>query len=161
MIIVTNGTEVIKINKQYLLKTNEGYYIKPEFDYWMINLIVILENGIISKIIKILPKGDEILDEFNNLEQSSKEIMLAEDDFLRFKKLYNNMRIKKNLRKKAIIEAIAQILSFEYYQTKILEDCNVSIDDIFEYEMPNIYNYKEYRDEIFKRANEILKKEYL
>ena len=80
MIIVTNGTEVIKINKKYLLKTNEGYYIKPEFDYWMINLIVILENGIISKIIKILPKGDEILDEFNNITEPMYEKMFKNND---------------------------------------------------------------------------------
>ena len=35
------------------------------------------------------------------------------------------------------------------------------MDEIFEFEMPNIYNYKEYKEEIFKRTNEILKKEYL
>lgn len=71
------------------------------------------------------------------------------------------MRSKNNLRKEALIEAVAQILSFEYYQSKYLEETNVLMEDIFEYEIPNIYDYRKYKTEIFKRANEILAKYYL
>lgn len=161
MITVTNGKEFIKISSKYLQKNANGYLIKPEFSYWMIDLVIIVEDKNITKIIKTLPYGEEVLDSFNNLEKSSHEILLAEEDFRRFKKLYINMRSKNNLRKEALIEAVAQILSFEYYQSKYLEETNVLMEDIFEYEIPNIYDFRKYKTEIFKRANEILAKYYL
>ena len=161
MITVTNGKEFIKISSKYLQENANGYLIKPEFSYWMIDLVIIVEDKNITKIIKTLPYGEEVLVSFNNLEKSSHEILLAEDDFRMFKKLYINMRSKNNLRKEALIEAVAQILSFEYYQSKYLEETNVLMEDIFEYEIPNIYDYRKYKTEIFKRANEILAKYYL
>lgn len=162
MITVTDGTNIINIGENYLQKTDNGFLIKPEFDYWMISLIIVFENNIITKIIKTLPYGERILDSFNNLNQDSNTILLAKDEFNRFKKLYENMRNKNDLRKKVIIESVAQILSYQYFQAKILEDNQDSLmNDIFEYEIPVIYNSIDYKEEIFKRANEILVKYYL
>ena len=162
MIIVTNGLDIIKIESKYLQKIEDGFLIKPEFDYWMINLIIVIENKKITKIIKTLPYGERILDSFNNLNKKSDEILLSADEFNKFKKLYENMRNKIDLRKKIVIEAVAQILSYQYYQAKCLEDNpDILMDELFEYETPVVYNSKEYREEIFKRANEILAKYYL
>ena len=162
MIIVTNGLDIIKIESKYLQKIEDGFLIKPEFDYWMINLIIVIENKKITKIIKTLPYGERILDSFNNLNKKSDEILLSADEFYKFKKLYENMRSKIDLRKKIVIESVAQILSYQYYQAKCLEDNpDILMDELFEYETPVVYNSKEYREEIFKRANEILVKYYL
>ncbi len=162
MIIVTNGLDIIKIESKYLQKIEDGFLIKPEFDYWMINLIIVIENKKITKIIKTLPYGERILDSFNNLNKKSDEILLSADEFNKFKKLYENMRNKIDLRKKIVIEAVAQILSYQYYQAKCLEDNpDILMDELFEYETPVVYNSKEYREEIFKRANELLVKYYL
>ena len=162
MIIVTNGLDIVKIESKYLQKIEDGFLIKPEFDYWMINLKIIIENKKITKIIKTLPYGERILDSFNNLNKKSDEILLSADEFNKFKKLYENMRNKIDLRKKIVIEAVAQILSYQYYQAKCLEDNpDILMDELFEYETPVVYNSKEYREEIFKRANELLVKYYL
>ena len=162
MITVTNGIDSIDIDEKYLQKIDNGFLIKPEFDYWMISLIIVMEDDVITKIIKTLPYGERILDNFNNLSQNSNRVMLASDEFSKFKRLYENMRNKDDLKKKVVIEAASQILAYQYYQDKYLEDNQETLmDEIFEFEMPNIYNYKEYKEEIFKRTNEILKKEYL
>ena len=162
MIIVTNGLDIVKIESKYLQKIEDGFLIKPEFNYWMINLIIVIENKKITKIIKTLPYGERILDSFNNLNKKSDEILLSADEFNKFKKLYENMRNKIDLRKKIVIEAVAQILSYQYYQAKCLEDNpDILMDELFEYETPVVYNSKEYREEIFKGANELLVKYYL
>ena len=67
MITVTNGKEFIKISSKYLQENANGYLIKPEFSYWMIDLVIIVEDKNITKIIKTLPYGEEVLDSFNNL----------------------------------------------------------------------------------------------
>ena len=162
MIKVTNGLDIIKIKSKHLQKIENGFLITPEFDYWMINLIIIIENQKITRIIKTLPYGERILDSFNNLNKGSNEILLSIDEFNKFKKLYENMRNKVDLRKKIVIESAAQILSYQYYQARYLEDnSEILMDELFEYETPVIYNSKEYREEIFKRTNEILTKYYL
>ena len=122
MITVTNGIDTIDIDKKYLQKIDNGFLIKPEFDYWMISLIIVMEDDVITKIIKTLPYGERILDNFNNLSQNSNRIMLASDEFSKFKRLYENMRNKDDLKKKVVIEAASQILAYQYYQGKYLED---------------------------------------
>ena len=162
MIIVTNGIDTINIDKKYLQKLDNGFLIKPEFDYWMVSLIIIVENGVITKIIKTLPYGERILDSFNNLDKNSNRVLLSNNEFSKFKKLYENMRNKDDLRKKVVIETVAHILAYLYYQAKYIEDNQETLmDELFEYEIPNIYNYKEYKNEIFRKTNKILKKEYL
>ena len=42
MITVTNGIDTIDIDKKYLQKIDNGFLIKPEFDYWMISLIIVI-----------------------------------------------------------------------------------------------------------------------
>ena len=97
-----------------------------------------------------------------NLDKNSNRVLLSNNEFSKFKKLYENMRNKDDLRKKVVIETVAHILAYLYYQAKYIEDNQETLmDELFEYEIPNIYNYKEYKNEIFRRTNEILKKEYL
>ena len=85
MIIVTNGIDTINIDKKYLQKLDNGFLIKPEFDYWMVSLIIIVENGVITKIIKTLPYGERILDSFNNLDKNSNRVLLSNNEFSKLK----------------------------------------------------------------------------
>ena len=157
MITVTNGLEKITIDKKYLKKTKQGFLIVPINDYWMINLYIIMDKNNISKIIKVLPFVDENLESFINLEKSSNLVRLTEKDFLCFKKLYENMQKKTNLKKDIYVEAIAKILAFEYYQANILEDYSLSMEEIFDNEFSDFNNYKKYRLDILAKAQEYFK----
>ena len=66
MIKITNGTNAFKIDNKYLQKIEDGYLIKSEYDYFMINLIIVIADDKITKIIKTLPFGERILDCFPN-----------------------------------------------------------------------------------------------
>lgn len=161
MIKVTNGQDNIKINEQNLIESSKGYIIKPLLDYYLIELLFVKENNYITKIIKTYLGGETALDCFENKKLTSNIILLSEKDFERFKKVYYNMLSKNNLQKRAIVEAYAELLSFEYYQATEIEDCHsVSKDEIFEDELSNIYDYKKYKKEIYKRTKEILKEKY-
>ena len=154
MITVTNGLENIIIENKYLKKIKEGYLIMPTNDYWMINLKIILDKNRIIKIIKTLPKGDNVLDSFINQDISKNVVKLTERDYLSFKKLYKNMQDKNNLKKEVYVDAIAKILAYEYYQANILEDYSVSMEEIFDNEFNDFNNYKIYRTDIINKAKE-------
>ena len=159
MIKITNGTNAFKIDNKYLQKIEDGYLIKSEYDYFMINLIIVIADDKITKIIKTLPFGERILDCFPNLSNSNNEIILAEEDYNRFKKLYNNLHNKVDIRKQVLINSVSEILAYEYYQARFLEDnSDTTLEYLFDYEIPIIYNSKEYRDEILNKARIILKK---
>lgn len=154
MITVTNGLENIIIENKYLKKIKEGYLIMPTNDYWMINLKIILDKKGIIKIIKTLPKGDNVLDSFINQDISKNVVKLTERDYLSFKKLYKNMQDKNNLKKEVYVDAIAKILAYEYYQANILEDFSISMEEIFDNEFNDFNNYKIYRTDIINKAKE-------
>lgn len=154
MITVTNGLENIIIENKYLKKIKEGYLIMPTNDYWMINLKIILDKNRIIKIIKTLPKGDNVLDSFINQDISKNVVKLTERDYLSFKKLYKNMQDKNNLKKEMYVDAIAKILAYEYYQANILEDFSISMEEIFDNEFNDFNNYKIYRTDIINKAKE-------
>ncbi len=154
MITVTNGLENIIIENKYLKKIKEGYLIMPTNDYWMINLKIILDKNRIIKIIKTLPKGDNVLDSFINQDISKNVVKLTERDYLSFKKLYKNMQDKNNLKKEVYVDAIAKILAYEYYQANILEDFSISMEEIFDNEFNDFNNYKIYRTDIINKAKE-------
>ena len=163
MIKITDNNEVIELGKDDLKEYDkyfEGLVIKPVFDYWLIELILIFEDNYLKKIIKIYNGGDEVLDKFVSKLVSKDTIVLSEKDFKRFKKLYTNMRSKKNYRKEAIISAYAELLSYEYYQSSVLEDCvDISMEDIFG-DLNEAYDYFLYHDEIMQKSREILKEKY-
>ena len=154
MITVTNGLESIKIENKYLKKIKQGYLIVPLNDYWMINLKIIIDKNKITKIIKTLPKGDNVLDSFINQEKSKNTVKLTEKDYLNFKKLYKNMQDKNNLKKDIYVDAIARILAYEYYQANVLEDYSISMEEIFDNEFSDFNNYKKYRLEIINQAQD-------
>ena len=95
-------------------------------------LTIIIKEGNISEIIKVYNGGDEILDSFKNKKVSADEVLLSKRDFERFKKIYYRMKSRKDYRREAIIEAYSILLSYEYYQASVLEDCrDVTREEIF------------------------------
>lgn len=163
MIKITDNKEVIKLEKDDLKeydKYYEGLAIKPVFNYWLIELILIFEENYLKEIIKIYNGGDEVLDRFVNKVSSRDTLVLSEKDFKRFKKLYTSMRSKKNYRKEAVINAYAELLSYEYYQSSVLEDCaNISMEELFD-DLNEAYDYCLYHDEIINKSKKILKEKY-
>ena len=162
MIKVTDGYNVIMLNDKDLGEYNKfykGLVIKSFFDYWLIELVIIKE-GNISEIIKVYNGGDEILDSFKNKKVSADEVLLSKRDFKRFKKIYYRMKSRKDYRREAIIEAYSILLSYEYYQASVLEDCrDVTREEIFR-DLCGGYEYKMYHDVIIARSKEILKEKY-
>ena len=139
-----------------------GYeYLIPCLDtHDPIDLVILMEDNYLRKIVKIYKGGADILDEFVNKVESKDTIFLTRDDFKRFNNLYKNMQNKNNYRKKAIIDAYAELLSYEYFQSVVLEDCgSISMDELFD-DLNESYNYKEYKDEIKTKSIKILKDKY-
>lgn len=166
VVIITNGNEILKIpNIQFKDKSKcfDGVVLKPLFKYCDIELVFIPDNKEkITKIIKTYTDGDSIIEEYNNLDMSSKEkVFLSNQDFDKVNHLYNNMLAEKNWRKEAIIESVSIIFSYECYQNYIIEDCyNVPLEEIFNHAIQFAYSYKEYKKEIYVRTKEILNKHY-
>lgn len=125
MITITNGIDSIKIKKREITDYKnyfEGLQIKPYFSYWLTEIIIIKEDGYLKKIIKINKGGDEIKEEYINQKLSDNIITLLDSDFESFKKDYNNIKIKRNFKKELIIDVYSKILSYEYFQARILEN---------------------------------------
>ena len=165
MIVVTNGNELFEIPKNKLWKRNEtlqGLATKLNFEYWGVELLFIpLKHGKFEKIVKCFPDGDDYLEEYINLNPNKKNyILLSDADYIKVKKIYMAMQGDVNYKKDAIIEGIANIFGFECFQNYILENANTSVDDIFKSAFEIGDKYKEYKDEIFARTREILKKKY-
>lgn len=161
MIKITNGKEYFNLKENNLIICDRGYIKKPVLDYYLIELLIVKEDNYLKEIVKTYIGGDTVLDTFKSKKLSNDTILLSEKDYVRLKKVYTNMISKNNLQKKAIIEAYAELLSFEYYQATEIEDCaNVSKDEIFDDELSSIYDYKKYKKEIYKRSEEILKDKY-
>ena len=162
MIKVTDNIETIILKDEDLKEYNKfykGLAIKPVYNYWLIELIIIKECNI-QEIIKVYNGSKEILDSFKNRKESANEILLSKRDFKVFKRLFKNMRKKKDYRKEAIIEAYSMLLSYEYYQATVLEDCKeVTEEEIFK-DLSGGYDYEMYHDEILARAEVILKEKY-
>ena len=163
MIKITDNIKTIKLgadNLEVYDKYYEGLLIKPKFSYFVIELIIVVEDGFLQEIIKTYKGSEVILDRFVNKIESKDTIQLSENDFKRFEKLYNNMQNKKDYRKSAIVAAYAELLSYEYFQGSVLEDCSsVSITELFD-DLNESYDYKKYRDEIIKESKKILKEKY-
>ncbi len=162
MIKITDKVETININENELMyydKYYEGYKIIPIFSYFVIELVIVVEENYLREIIKINSGGEEILDRFVSKEELKDTIVLSPGDFKKFKRLYNNLRNKKDYRQEAIINAYAELLSYEYYQASVLEDIpSITKEELFE-DLDG-YNYSDYREEILKKSQEILKKHY-
>ena len=164
MITITNNIEKIKISNKELEKYDnyyKGLKIEVKNDYFLIELIILKEDDDISDIIKIRKNGEEILDRFKNRGSAKNTIVLSNDDFNKFKNLYNNMQIKNNLRKEMIINIYSEMLSYEYYQTYLIEDTkDIILEDILDYELPNYYAHEEYKKEIIKESKKKIKDKY-
>lgn len=164
MITITNNVEKIKISNKELEKYDnyyKGLKIEVKNDYFLIELIILKENEDISEIIKIRKNGEEILDRFKNRGSAKNTIVLSNYDFNKFKNLYNNMQIKNNLRKEMIINIYSEMLSYEYYQTYLIEDTkDIILEDILNYELPNYYAHEEYKKEIIKESKKKIKDKY-
>lgn len=160
---ITNGIDVINIpsNKvETYDKYYDGYKIKPWFDYYGVELVILIEGNYLKEIIKIYKGGDVVLDTFPNKEESKDTIYLSDNDFERFKKLYERMNNKKDYRKLAIVNSYAYMLSYEFFQASYLEDIpDVTKEEILR-DLNNAYLYKEYWQDIIAKCDEILKKEY-
>lgn len=163
MIKITDNIKTIKLgadNLEVYDKYYEGLLIKPKFSHFVIEFIIVVEDGFLQEIIKTYKGSEVILDRFVNKIESKDTIQLSENDFKRFEKLYNNMQDKKDYRKSAIVAAYAELLSYEYFQGSVLEDCpSVSITELFD-DLNESYDYKKYRDEIIKESKKILKEKY-
>lgn len=164
MITITNNVEKIKISNKELEKYDnyyKGLKIEVKNDYFLIELIILKENEDISEIIKIRKNGEEILDRFKNRGSAKNTIVLSNYDFNKFKNLHNNMQIKNNLRKEMIINIYSEMLSYEYYQTYLIEDTkDIILEDILDYELPNYYAHEEYKKEIIKESKKKIKDKY-
>ena len=164
MITITNNIEKIKISNKELEKYDnyyKGLKVKAKNDYFLIELIILKEDDDISDIIKIRKNGEEILDRFKNRGSAKNTIVLSNYDFNKFKNLYNNMQIKNNLRKEMIINIYSEMLSYEYYQTYLIEDTkDIILEDILNYELPNYYAHEEYKKEIIKESKKKIKDKY-
>ena len=164
MITITNNVEKIKISNKELEKYDnyyKGLKIEVKNDYFLIELIILKEDDDISDIIKIRKNGEEILDRFKNRGSAKNTIVLSNYDFNKFKNLYNNMQIKNNLRKEMIINIYSEMLSYEYYQTYLIEDTrDIILEDILDYELPNYYAHEEYKKEIIKESKKKIKDRY-
>ena len=164
MITITNNVEKIKISNKELEKYDnyyKGLKIEVKNDYFLIELIILKEDDDISDIIKIRKNGEEILDRFKNRGSAKNTIVLSNYDFNKFKNLYNNMQIKNNLRKEMIINIYSEMLSYEYYQTYLIEDTkDIILEDILNYELPNYYAHEEYKKEIIKESKKKIKDKY-
>lgn len=163
MIKITDNKNVIRLDSNDIEnydKYYEGLRIKSYFDHFVIELIIVIDEGFLNKIIKIYKGGVDVIDEFRNKIESKDTIVLSENDFKRFKNLYNNMQNKMDYRKDAIVTAYAELLSYEYFQGTVLEDCaSVSLDELFD-DLNETYNYKDYKTEIKNKCQEILKNKY-
>ena len=70
------------------------------------------------------------------------------------------MRNKRDYRKEAIINAYAELLSYEYYQASVLEDIpSITKEELFN-DLNDGYNYGDYQEEILKKSQELLEKYY-
>ena len=160
MIKITDSKETIILTKEDILIIDNYIIIKPIHKYWVVKLFIVVEKGFLKEIIKAYDIEEEPLDRFKSKTKLSDTLVLSEGDFKRFKKLYENMHNKIDYRKKAIIKAYSELLSYEYFQGSVLEDCSsVSITELFD-DLNESYDYKKYRDEIIKESKKILKEKY-
>lgn len=161
MITITNGIDSIKIRKSELINYKnyfEGLQIKPYFSYWLTEIIIIKEDEFLKKIIKINKGGDEIKEEYINQKLSDNTITLLNSDFESFKQDYKNIRIKRDFKKELIIDVYSKMLSYEYFQARILENNkDIYLEETFDTELPNYYDYKIYKKEIINKSIELIK----
>lgn len=161
LITITNGIDSIKIRKSELINYKnyfEGLQIKPYFSYWLTEIIIIKEDEFLKKIIKINKGGDEIKEEYINQKLSDNTITLLNSDFESFKQDYKNIRIKRDFKKELIIDVYSKMLSYEYFQARILENNkDIYLEETFDTELPNYYDYKIYKKEIINKSIELIK----
>ena len=161
LITITNGIDSIKIRKSELINYKnyfEGLQIKPYFSYWLTEIIIIKEDEFLKKIIKINKGGDEIKEEYINQKLSDNTITLLNSDFESFKQDYKNIRIKRDFKKELIIDVYSKMLSYEYFQARILENNkDIYLEETFDCELPNYYDYKIYKTEIINKSIELIK----
>ncbi len=161
LITITNGIDSIKIRKSEIINYKnyfEGLQIKPYFSYWLTEIIIIKEDEFLKKIIKINKGGDEIKEEYINQKLSDNTITLLNSDFESFKQDYKNIRVKKDFKKELIIDVYSKMLSYEYFQARILENNkDIYLEETFDCELPNYYDYKIYKKEIINKSIELIK----
>lgn len=168
MITITNGTEYFTIRKdqlQYRDDEFKGLETKLKHDYWMVELLFVpklLNENKFKRIIKCRPGGDYCIETYNNLNSKKEnEVLLSDSDYREVKLIWDNMNVKQDYRKEALIESFAIRFSYECYQSFILElDTDATVDDVFYHfaEIPPYYN--KYKKDIYKRAREILRDKY-
>lgn len=150
MIKITDNKETIVLTAKDIEVHDNYFLIKPFYDYWVIKLFIIIEKGVLKEIIKAYSLNDDVLDCFKSKTKLPNTLIFSSGDFKRFKRLFANMRNKKNYRKDAIVKAYSTLLSYEFYQTVVLEDNpSITIQDLFK-ELHNNYNYEIYKEEILK-----------
>lgn len=160
MIKITDSKETIILTKEDILIIDNYIIIKPIHKYWVVKLFIVVEKGFLKEIIKAYDIEEEPLDRFKSKTKLSDTLVLSEGDFKRFKKLYENMHNKIDYRKKAIIKAYSELLSYEYFQATVLEDNpGITIEELFE-DLGDSYNYEKCKEEIIDLSKKYIKDKY-
>ena len=173
MITITNEKESFTVDEKILKRDKRNLNYVGVDDYCEIVMSFfysrkLLKKGI-TKIQKCLASsgdtsGDSLKD-YNNLKISDNTVVLRDEDYEEVVRLMKNMQEKDTLRKDIVINSFAPIVAYEcyrYFKLSELED-EVDIDFVWEYVCCTCLYYKEkikYKEEILKKAKELLKKEY-
>lgn len=92
------------------------------------------------------------------------EIVLSNNDFIELKRLYDNMMLDDVIRKEELILVAATLFAYECYKNYYLEELyQVPSKEIFDEIVMCLDDYREiknYKNEIYNKAREILKDRY-
>lgn len=166
MIIITNGKEKFTVKKQDLQIEEKGVRISPNINYWYIDILLEGKDGYYSKIIKKFPpESGDVLKCYDNIDISKKnKILLTDNDYEEVKRLYDNMIEVRKHREKEVVELSSRLFAYEYYMNYCMQEINhVPIDEIFNYVVRAMSDYEDllcYKDKIFKKTQDILRKNY-
>lgn len=165
MITITDGKERLILRENMLKKDKRGIIIKPPADYWYIELLIEKKRSKILRIIKKFPESGDEIKYYQNLERKEKNLILLDnDDYDEVKRLYNNMQIVDDNRKSTVIKAVSELFAYECYHNYCLEELDeMNCKDIYTDLELALQGYNEcitYKDEIWERTKDILKKDY-
>lgn len=168
MITITDGLRNIELNKEQLKVLDGNYLIQSEYDFWQTDLAIIYENGNIKEIVKEMPSGGDVLEEYKNIRQSDNTVLLKSTDYDRVISLIDKMKLDDSFRKNAVIDSVSTFFANDCYEYYILADIyTVDIETNFnELIPPNFedYHYRgeiaKYKEEIFEMTKKKLKEVY-
>lgn len=170
MIIITDGNEKISLKKEDTKLSERGYLIEIVNNMWFVELFIEKDKKgkwirIVKRIPSSLEDGGDILKTYKILDNSEyNKAVLSKEDFKEIKNLYGNMQIVYEQRKETIIQAFALLFAYECYENYCLQELySIKDSEIFSsLSLESNYHLecKRFREEIYKRANEIMKEKY-